>query len=60
MRIGYCKYCGQSMTLETEQDGPQELLDEKENDAVREDIRKMDEAIQKLSEAADLLETEDD
>ena len=29
MRIGYCKYCGQSMTLETEQDGPQELLDEK-------------------------------
>ena len=29
MRIGYCKYCGQSMTLDTEQDGPQEHLDEK-------------------------------
>ena len=42
--------------LEDVRDDAQELLDEKENGAVREDVRKMDEAIKKLAEAADLLE----
>ena len=46
--------------LEDIRDEAQELLDGKENDTIREDIRKMDEAIKKLSEAADLLEQDDE
>ncbi len=46
--------------LEDIRDEAQEILDEKENAAVMEDIRRMDVAIQKLSEAADLLERDDE
>ena len=45
--------------LEDVRDEAQELLDGKENDEIREDVRRMDEAIKKLSEAADLLEQDD-
>jgi phage-related protein len=46
--------------LENIRDEAQELLDEKENAETAADIRRMDEAIKKLSEAADLLEQSDE
>ncbi len=46
--------------LEDIRDEAQEQLEGKENDTIREDIRRMDEAIKKLSEAADLLEQDDE
>ena len=46
--------------LEDVRDEAQELLDEKENAAIREDIRKMDEAIRLLSQAADCLEPDEE
>ena len=46
--------------LEDIRDEAQELLDEKENADIRDDVRKMDEALKKLSEAADLLEQDDE
>ena len=46
--------------LEDIRDEAQELLDEKVNDTIREDIRRMDEAIKKLSDAADLLEQDNE
>ena len=42
--------------LEDIRDEAQELLDEKENEAIRQDIERMDAALRKLSEAADLLD----
>ena len=42
--------------LEDIRDEAQEQLDEKEDGAVREDVRRMDEALKKLAEAADLLD----
>ncbi len=46
--------------LEDIRDEAQELLEEKENADIWDDVRKMDEALKKLSEAADLLEQDDE
>lgn len=46
--------------LEDIRDEAQELLDEIENADIRDDVRKMDEALKKLAEAADLLEQDDE
>lgn len=46
--------------LEDVRDEAQELLDEKENADIRQDVRKMDEALKKLAEAADLQEQDDE
>lgn len=45
--------------LEDVRDEAQEMLDDQENPAVREDVRRMDEALRLLSQAADLMETEE-
>ncbi len=46
--------------LEDIRDEAQELLDEKENEAIRQDIERMDAALRKLSEAADLLDGDEE
>ncbi len=45
--------------LEEIRDDAQDTLDERDDETVRGDIRRLDEAIGLLSSAADLLETED-
>ena len=46
--------------LEDVRDEAQDLLDEKENGEVKADIARMDEVIRLLSQAADLLEGEEE
>lgn len=46
--------------LEDIRDEAQELLDEKENETIRQDIERMDAALRKLSEAADLLDGDEE
>ncbi len=46
--------------LEDVRDEAQELLDEKGNAEIQEDILKMDEAIKLLSQAADYLENDEE
>ena len=46
--------------LEDVRDEAQDLLDEKENSEVKADIARMDEVIRLLSQAADLLEGEEE
>ena len=46
--------------LEDVRDEAQDLLDEKENSEVKTDIARMDEVIRLLSQAADLLEGEEE
>ena len=46
--------------LEDVRDEAQDLLDEKENGEVKADVARMDEVIRLLSQAADLLEGEEE